>query len=244
MKQNIYDNDIFFRGYTSLRDSGITYNDFVEQPAIKATISSLTGKRVLELGCGTGHFAKYCIEHGASRVVAVDISTKMIERAKEENHHERIYYICMPIEDLEFQEQSFDVVVSSLAIHYIEDYSGLIEKISRFLKKDGEFIFSTEHPIVTAKKVNNNWVKDSEGNILHWPIDHYHEEGKREIHWYVDGVVVYHRTIATLLNTLIEHGLTFLKLVEPQSTPEGLELMPKLVNEKRRPSFIIIKARK
>ena len=244
MKQNIYDNEIFFREYTSLRDSGVTFNDFIEQPAIKSTISPLVGKSVLELECGTGHFAKYCIDHGAARVVAVDISTKMIDRAMKENPHERINYICSPIEDLEFQEQSFDIVVSSLAIHYIEDYSGLIKMVSRLLKTGGEFVFSTEHPIVTAKKEKNAWVEDAEGNILHWPLDNYHEEGKREIHWYVEGVVVYHRTIATLLNTLIEHGLALEKLIEPQSTPEGLQQMPRLVNEKRRPSFIIIKSRK
>jgi len=56
MKQNIYDNDIFFRSYTSLRKTGVTYYDFVEQPAIKSAISSLNGKTVLDLGCGSGQF--------------------------------------------------------------------------------------------------------------------------------------------------------------------------------------------
>jgi 2-polyprenyl-3-methyl-5-hydroxy-6-metoxy-1,4-benzoquinol methylase len=54
MKQNIYDNDIFFKNYTSMRKTGVTFNDFVEQPAIKSAISSLNGKTVLDLGCGNG----------------------------------------------------------------------------------------------------------------------------------------------------------------------------------------------
>ncbi|MFD6439424.1 class I SAM-dependent methyltransferase [Peribacillus sp. NPDC060186] len=244
MKQNIYDNQIFFNGYTSLREGGVTYNDFVEQPSIKSTISNLKGKSILDLGCGTGHFSSYCIENGASKVIGVDISRNMIEQAKKDNNHEKIDYICIPIEDLDLPNQKFDLIISSLAIHYIEDYSNLIKKISGLLKKNGEFIFSTEHPIVTARKEMDNWVKDNEGIKLHWALDNYQEEGKREEHWYIDGVIKYHRTISTLINTLINNGFVLEKIIEPQSIPTGLEQMPKLINESRRPSFIIIKTRK
>jgi 2-polyprenyl-3-methyl-5-hydroxy-6-metoxy-1,4-benzoquinol methylase len=244
LKQNIYDNHTFFKEYSSLRDSGVTYNDFVEQPAIKSEISNLNGKIILDLGCGTGQFAKFCIENGASRVLGIDISRNMIDQANKENKHEKIDYICISIEDLELQNQKFDIIISSLAVHYIEDYSTLIKKVSGLLKKNGEFIFSTEHPIVTARKEMNNWFKDNEGNRLHWAFDNYQEEGKREQHWYIDGVIKYHRTISTLINTLINNGLVLEKIIEPQSIPTGLEQMPKLINEKRRPSFIVIKSRK
>lgn len=66
----------------SLREGGVTYNDFVEQPSIKSTISNLKGKSILDLGCGTGHFSSYCIENGASKVIGVDISRNMIEQEK------------------------------------------------------------------------------------------------------------------------------------------------------------------
>lgn len=244
MKQNIYDNQIFFREYTSLRDSGVTYNDFVEQPAIKSAISTLQAKSVLDIGCGTGEFARFCIENGATKVVGIDISKNMIERARKKNKHENIDYICMPIEDLKFQHQKFDIIISSLAVHYIEDYSKLIKKVSGLLSKNGEFIFSTEHPITTARKEMGNWILDNQGNKLHYALDHYQEEGIREQHWYIDGVIKYHRTISTLINTLISHGLVIEKMIEPQSIPAGLEQMPELINENRRPSFIIIKSRK
>ncbi|WP_249872840.1 class I SAM-dependent methyltransferase [Oceanobacillus saliphilus] len=244
MKQNIYENPVFFKEYISLRESGVTYNDFIEQPAIKSAISTLTKKSILDLGCGTGHFARYCIDKGASKVTGVDISRNMIDRAKIENSHEKIEYICTPIEELELHNQKFDLIISSLAIHYIEDYSKLIVKIRSLLNKNGEFIFSTEHPIATARNEVNNWVKDENGNKLHWALDSYQEEGKREHNWYVDGVVIYHRTISTLMNTLIDNGFSIEKVIEPQSIPSGLDKMPKLVNEERRPSFIVIKSRR
>jgi len=244
MKQNIYDNDIFFKSYSSLRKTGVTFNDFVEQPAIKSAISSFNGKTVLDLGCGNGQFSKYCADNGALKVTAVDISMNMIELAKNENKHDNIEYICTPIEDLEIKNQKFDLIISSLMTHYIEDYTKLIEKVVSLLNTNGEFIFSTEHPIVTARKEMNNWIKDKDGNNLHWGLDNYQEEGKREEHWYIDGVVKYHRTISTFINTLINSGLVLEKIIEPQAIPIGLEKMPQLVNEESRPSIIVIKARK
>ena len=248
LKQNIYDNPIFFEGYTTKRETGVTINDFVEQPAIKSLLPNLEGKSVLDIGCGAGAFAKYCVENGASKVVGVDISSNMIHKAIHENNHEKIKYVCTPIEDLDLGDQTFDLIVSSLVIHYVEDYPKLIEKVHDLLNENGEFIFSTEHPVSTARKQLNkqskNWIRDEEGNRLHWAIDHYHEEGKREFHWLVDGVVMYHRTLSTLINTLIEKGLVLEKVIEPQSTPEGLEKVPLLINEQRRPSFIVIKSRK
>lgn len=244
LKQNIYDNPTFFNEYKKLRESGITYNDFIEQPAVKSAISCLEGKTVLDLGCGTGEFVRYCLENKASYVLGVDISKKMIEQAKIKTENGKADFICAPIEDINITDQKFDVIISSLAIHYIEDYDGLINKVRNLLNYDGVFIFSTEHPIVTARKEMDNWIKDGEGNKLYWALDDYHEEGKREQHWYIEGVIKYHRTISTLVNTLITNGFKIEEIQEPQSTSEGLNKMPKLVNEKRRPSFIVIKAQK
>lgn len=244
MKQNIYDDSTFFKDYITLRESGITYNDFIEQPAIKSMISNLKGKSVLDLGCGDGHFSKYCVENGAEKVIGVDISNNMIERANKINKDNNIEFVCLPMEDLNLANQKFDLIISSLSIHYVEDYRTLIRKINGLLKNNGEFIFSTEHPIATARKGNNHWIKNEEGNKLHWALDNYQEEGEREHDWVADGVVVYHRTISTLINTLIEGGLVLDKIIEPQSILTGLEQMPNLINEKRRPSFIIIKSKK
>lgn len=245
MKQNIYDNPNFFKDYTTLRESEITANDFIEQPAIKSLIPCLKGKSVLDLGCGDGHFSKYCIENGAKNVIGVDISNNMIERAKKLNQDDNIEFMCLPMEDLGLTNQKFDLIISSLSIHYVEDYPAMIEKINGLLKNGGDFIFSTEHPIATARKGSNHWIKTEDGNKLHWALDNYQEEGIREHDWFVDySVVIYHRTISTLVNTLIEHGFSLDKIIEPQSTLTGIEKMPELINEKRRPSFIIIKSKK
>lgn len=244
MKQNIYDNPTFFEGYKNLRDSGITYNDFIEQPALKKVLPALKDKCILDLGCGAGQFARYCVENGASKVWGVDISEKMIGLARKNNSHSKIKYAHCSIEDLELPHNYFDLVVSSLAIHYIADYNSLIQKINQSLAINGVFIYSIEHPIVTARKQAGEWIKDEHGNNLYFTLDNYQEEGKRELHWYVDGVIKYHRTFSTLVNDLITNGFVLEKIVEPVAILEGLEAMPELINEQRKPTFLIIKSRK
>lgn len=241
MQQNIYDNPEFFQMYKNLRESRITYNDFIEQPAIRGLLPALQDLNVLDLGCGFGDLANYMIDYNASQVTGVDISEKMLAMARK---RPEIRYVQGSMEEIDFNSKEFDLVVSSLAFHYVEDYKTLISRISKWIKPNGYLVFSTEHPIVLSNKIQSGWVKDSDQNILHWPIDNYGEEGLRNQFWGIDGVIKYHRKLSTLLNTLIQNGLAIEEIVEPESNLEGLEKMPKLINERRRPSFILIKARK
>lgn len=241
MKQNIYDDQEFFKMYKSLRETRITYNDFIEQPAIKRLIPQLNHLNVLDLGCGFGELSNYCIEQGATHVTGVDISVNMLSIA---NKHPQIHYIQSAMEDIDFKTNEFDLIVSSLAFHYIEDYSALISKIAKWLKPNGYLVFSTEHPLVLSPKHHKGWIKDSNNDVLHWPVDNYGEQGIRTEFWGIEGVIKYHRKISTLLNILIQNGLGIQEIEEPESTLEGLEKMPKLKNETKRPSFIVIKARK
>ncbi|MFP3123448.1 class I SAM-dependent methyltransferase [Ectobacillus funiculus] len=244
MKQNIYDNPTFFEEYRKLRDSGVNYNNFVEQPAFKETLPNLKNKKILDLGCGMGEFTRYCVTKGAIEVVGVDISKNMIDVARQHSSYAEISYINRSIEELELPIGYFDVVVSSLALHYIKDYRDAIKKINNCLKKGGTFIFSTEHPIVTARKKMDGWITDENGDTLYFPVDNYQEEGERTQFWYIDGVVKYHRTFSTLINQLIINGFQLEQLVEPVPIKAGLDAMPKIKNELRKPSFLIVKSTK
>lgn len=90
--QNIYDNETFFEGYKALRAGKTNYNDLLEQPAMAKMLPDLTGKTVLDLGCGYGHNCIDFVNRGAMRVVGVDISKKMLEVAKNESADKKIEY--------------------------------------------------------------------------------------------------------------------------------------------------------
>ncbi len=205
---------------------------------------NLSGKDVLDLGCGFGESCKWYVSHGARKVIGVDISDKMIARAKRKFADERIEYVNKPIEDLDLGLHRFDLVLSSLAFHYIANFKELVERIYACIRPGGFLIFSQEHPVATAKKVSDGWVKDEHGMKIHWRLDNYGEEGVREQTWFIDGVLKYHRTLATIINTLIDTGFHIEKLLEPSATAEAEEKNNLLREERRRPPFLIVRAQK
>ncbi|MDN4494119.1 class I SAM-dependent methyltransferase [Ureibacillus aquaedulcis] len=244
MKQNIYDNNTFFEKYQEIRARENNYNNLLEQPNFSALIPTLKNKVIMDIGCGMGDFAAYCISQGAKQVTGIDISSNMITNAKKRHIHEGLTFEQAAIEDMTVPNGTIDLVSSSLVFHYIADFQLLIKKISTVLCEDGILLFSLEHPIVTANKGKENWITNEEGDLLHFAVDNYQNEGLRTQNWLVDHVMMYHRTMSTILNTLIENGLQIEKILEPIPTKEAVCNLPSLHKEFRRPSFLIIRAKK
>lgn len=208
--QNIYDHPRFFEAYRALRQSDTGLNGGLEIPALRALLPDLTGKNVLDLGCGFGDFAWYAAAQGARSVIALDVAEKMIAEANRLTTDEGIVFCRCSIEEFVPKPEEFDLVVSSLALHYVDNFEAVARAIFEALKPGGCFIFSVEHPVCTANP--EGWILDREGNFLHWPLDHYQHEGARSTSWFVDGVTKYHRTTETYVNTLLKSGFRLLHL--------------------------------
>ena len=131
-KQNIFDNEVFFEGYKDLRNREKNANNLFEIPALFSLLPELKGLRILDLGCGFGEHCKDYIRMGAEKVVGIDISEKMLEVAKVENSDPKITYLNLAMEDLNEIDGEFDLVISSLALHYIEDFDGVLKNINCF----------------------------------------------------------------------------------------------------------------
>lgn len=235
--QNIYDDPVFFAGYKKLRDDAGSLNDTLEQPALWSMIGDdLNGLSILDLGCGFGSFARKARSLGADRVLGVDVSENMLGEAKERTNDSRIEYRCAGIEDLALEERGFDLVVSSLMLHYVRDYESVLRKIAIYLRPGGRVVFSVEHPIYTAR-AEQEWIRGANGDELYWPVDNYRPEGERQTRWFVEGVVKYHRTIESYVNGLIAAGFTLERLLEPAPGVNSL-----LDLERRRPPYLLIAA--
>jgi 2-polyprenyl-3-methyl-5-hydroxy-6-metoxy-1,4-benzoquinol methylase len=237
--QNIYDDPAFFAGYRDLRTNDTGLNGALEMPALHRLLPDLAGARVLDLGCGFGDFARLARARGAAAVTGVDISERMLAEAARRTDDAAIAYERSPIETYR-PAQAYDLVVSSLALHYVADYAAVARRVFEALRPGGRFLFSVEHPMCTAHPVG--WVKDGAGTKLHWPVDRYGDEGPRATHWFVDGVVKYHRTVETYAGTLLGAGFLLAHLGEPGPAPAALAARPALATETRRPPFLVLLA--
>jgi SAM-dependent methyltransferase len=241
MKQNKYDDPAFFTNYSQMARSIDGLEAAGEWPTFRALLPTLHEKNVLDLGCGFGWHCRYAREQQARSVVGVDLSEKMIARARESTNDAAIKYIRLAIEDINFPAGEFDVVLSSLALHYVEHFDIVCRKVHHCLVPRGAFVLSVEHPIFTALAAQD-WYYGQHGERLHWPVDHYQDEGRRRARFLGHDVVKYHRTVATYLNALIDSGFTITKLSEPQPTQEMLDKHPQMWEETRRPMFLLIAA--
>ncbi|WP_428232122.1 class I SAM-dependent methyltransferase [Flavobacterium sp.] len=243
MKQNIYDDREFFENYAKMPRSIDGLNAAGEWHILKKMLPGFQGKNVLDLGCGYGWHCIYAKEQGAENVIGVDLSKKMIDKAKENSKQVSIEYHQMPIEDIEFENEQFDIVFSSLTFHYIEDLNVIFRKINRFLKKGGSFVFSIEHPVFTSKS-EQDWFKDESGKRLHWPVDNYQDEGIRQTNFLGHQVIKYHRTVAGILNAVVEANFSIQQVSEPKPSDEIIEKYPEMKDELRRPIFMMVAALK
>lgn len=243
MKQNKYDDINFFNQYSKMQRSTMGLSGAGEWHVLRKMLPNFKDKRVLDLGCGFGWHCKYTAENGAKSVIGIDISDKMLEKAKENTENLNITYIKSAIEDIDFSAGSFDIAISSLAFHYIKSFEDICKKVYNYLSDKGDFVFSVEHPVFTAQGTQD-WYYDENKNRLHWPVDNYYTEGLRKTNFLGEEVLKYHKTLTTYINTLIKSGFEITGLREPEPDLELFKDSPEMKDELRRPMFLIISAQK
>ena len=241
MKQNKYDDESFFEKYAQMERSKKGLEGAGEWHLLKQMLPDFTGKRVLDLGCGYGWHCVYAMQQGAASVVGVDLSEKMLAVAREKTPYPQVEYLQTPIEDIDFAPGSFDMVLSSLAFHYVRDFGEVCRRVRRCLRPGGDFVFSAEHPVFTAYG-SQDWLRDADGEILCWPVDRYFDEGARTAVFLGEEVTKYHRSLTTYLADLRQAGFRLVDVAEPQPQPEAVQNIPGMADELRRPMMLIVSA--
>jgi SAM-dependent methyltransferase len=235
--QNIYDTPAFFAGYSALPRSVQGLDAAPEWPTLRAMLPDLRDRRVVDLGCGFGWFCRFAREAGAAQVLGIDVSENMLARAREMTSDAAIVYRRADLETLALPENAFDLAYSSLTLHYLVNLPALFAQVHRALASGGRFVFSVEHPLMTAPS-KQGW-RIEEGRHV-WPVDGYLAEGPRTTDWLAKGVVKQHHTMATYLNLLIATGFSILKIDEWGPTDAQIAAHPEWACERERPPFLLV----
>ena len=245
-RQNIYDNDAFFERFRSSRNREVNFNDCIETPILFSMLPDLRGKTILDIGCGMGQHAKQYSDMGAKAILAIDISEKMLDYAKKHNCADNIVYQRMAMEDISAIGERFDIVTSSLAFDYIEDFGALMQNTYLLMKDDAKLVFSMSHPMVTAWDGScDRYTRTDSGVRLYANVVNYCVEGLRKVNWVVDGYECYHRTLATLINAMIKAGFIIEECQESHISDDMRKRYPDLFGGTiHRPEFIFFRCGK
>lgn len=219
MAQNgpeFYDNDAVFTTYIARREKrDDSPNDTLEKPILDDLVGDLTGLNILDLGCGNAQFGREALQRGCRSYLGIDGSHNMITLAQETLAGTSGEVEKATIEAWSYPAHQFDLVISRLALHYVEDIRPVFTNVLQALVDKGRFIFSVEHPVITS--CDRAWQMG--GLRQHWIVDDYFETGPRLTHWMGGDVIKYHRTVEDYFMALRQAGFRVDEVRESKPRP-------------------------
>jgi SAM-dependent methyltransferase len=200
------------------------------------------GLRVIDLGCGEGRFCRMLSARGA-HTLGIDLQPVFIERAKAMGPGQE--YRLGDMETLAgVPDASFDLAISYITLVDVGDMAAALRSAHRVLRPGGRLIAASLSPMATAK---GTWLRDADNRKLHYILDDYPNEGRRDLPFAAGTPFVltnFHRTMSSMINGFIAAGFTIRALHEPTPTPEQLARVPANEDLLRVPIYVIYEVAK
>jgi SAM-dependent methyltransferase len=207
---DFYDDADVFATYMRSRQRDETPNDTLERPDLLDLLGEAAGRRVLDLGCGDAQIGRELLAAGAASYLGVEPSTNMVQAGTATLAGTAGQITHATIEAWDYPAGAFDLAISRLALHYVEDVATTFRRVFGTLSPGGRLVFSVEHPVITSFSL----ALDGGGQRQAWTVDDYHVQGRRVTHWLGGEVVKYHRTVETYVGALLGAGFTLEALRE------------------------------
>jgi len=231
-----YDDDAVFKTYTVRRQRHDNPNDTLEKPVILELAGDLANQRILDLGCGDAAFGQEALAQGCRSYLGVEGSFNMANAAQQGLTGTCGKIVHATIESWDYPAEAFDLVISRLVLHYIEDIDAVFKQIYKSLVSGARLIFSVEHPVITS--CDRGWQRD--GPRQDWLVDDYFNTGQRITSWMGGQVIKYHRTIEDYFVSLQRAGILVASLREAVPQRELFESADIYQRRRRIPLFLIM----
>lgn len=235
---NFYDQPGVFDTYHRHRSSGVfSPNQVMEEPAVRAEIGPVKGLRILDLGCGDGGFGRWLVDEGASHYQGVDSSAAMVARATRTLVGYPAQIRHAKIEDFVTATGSVDLIISRLALHYIEPLQELLQRCRTWLAPGGRLLITVVHPVITSHDARAS----SEERRTNWVVDNYFDTTARPQTWMGAEVVFHHRTVEQYFSALRTAGFAVTALRECAPTRGAFDANDAEYARRRRiPLFLLL----
>jgi len=235
---DFYDEPHVFAVYHAHRTSGTSPNELIEGPAVLELLGPVHGRRILELGCGDGQFGRFLLQAGCAAYTGIDASARMVALAQQALDGTAGAVQRTRIEQFAAPPASVDLVVSRLALHYVDDLRPVFERARQALRPGGRLVFSVEHPVITS--CDRGW--DQRGPRADWLVDDYFVSGRRETAWLGGRVVKFHRTVEQYVRLVQDAGFTLERLCEPGPERARFASEAEFRRRQRIPLFLLLAA--
>ena len=217
-KHNDYDS--FAEAYAAENESSLV-NAYYARPAILDLAGDVAGRRILDVGCGSGPISAALRDRGAI-VTGFDSSAKMLELARKRLGDDADLHLGDLGSPLSFPDKSFDDVIACLVLHYLEDWTAPLAELRRVLTPGGRLIVAVDHPIVQK-------IADPEAD--YFAIHQWSEE------WTYGGhsaqMTFWHRPLHAITDAFTAAGFRISVISEPPFAPGARELFPDDLREDR-----------
>jgi ubiquinone/menaquinone biosynthesis C-methylase UbiE len=218
------------------------YRNLFLIPETLKLLGEVAGKRILDLGCGEGGYARLLARKGA-HVTAVDASREFVAIAREKARREdlQITHLVRDAASLDgLNNNSYDIVLAAMSLMDIERYDEAVAEVGRVLRPGGKLLMSILHPCFTGRGCRRE--RDEDGNLLRYIVDHYFDKTPWRQSTKFEGkkVIFRHRPLQDYVNPLIAVGFKLVKLYEPVPTPEQMRLSPRFPELARVPRFLFM----
>ena len=248
-KKSIQEYDKNFKVWLEKKGLGHSH---LEKPAMYSQLGNIHGKTILCLGCGAGEECAHIKFLGAKRVVGIDISKSLIHAAKK--NFLDIEFEVMDMEKLKFAQSSFDLVYSSLVLHYVKDWTKVLSEVSRVLKKNGIFLFSTHNPVYWGayKKEDKNeklqilvYKKDKRTKKIELYGDYLNIRKINDIWFGNFKVTYYHKPFSSIIKDILKSDFNIVDCIEPKPLESSKKIDFEFWKKSSKlPLFIIFKLHK
>ncbi len=205
-----YDDPQLFERYRQHRSWPLNPNTTMEGPALSDELGAVAGLHVLDLGCGDAEIGRELLAAGAARYRGIDGSAQMVQAAQRTLEGTSGEAVLCDIEDLAEPAESFDLVLSRMALHYVADLAGALRACRACLAPGGRVVFTVVHPVITSHDARENRAEPRQN----WVVDGYFLPGPREQQWLGTSTIWQHRTIEEYVTELHNAGFALVNLRE------------------------------
>lgn len=205
-------------------------------PAMLARIDLLHFERALDVGCGEGRFCRMLKARGIS-AVGIDPTQPLLDVARRRDPSGD--YCLARAEQIPFEDDSFDLVVSYLTLIDIPDFRAAVGEMARVLVPGGTLLIANLTGLNTANS-GNGWMRDEDGQLMYWPVDRYLDEFSMRSEWSGINIVNWHRPLSAYMTALLDAGLRLMFFDEPQALGGEAERQARY---RRMPWFLLMEWR-